>query len=189
MCAAQISALAVPLVASEERPSEKHQLSVLTVEPVLDDLLAIASSLSAVGFHVTAAEGFSQAKPLLTTHGPRILMTAARLGMYNGLHLVLRGKSMQPDLAALVTSETPDRILQAEVEAMGATFVMKPISTSHLVAAILQTVYRRDAAAPIRPPFERRSADRRATVTTFGEERRSTDRRRLMPLGPRSVRS
>jgi DNA-binding response OmpR family regulator len=185
MCAAHNSALALPFVSTTDRSDQRNQLSILAVEPALDDLLSVVASLSESGFHVTAAEGFAQAKPLLTTHGPRILMTAARLGMYNGLHLVLRGKSLQPGLAALVTSDVPDRILQEEVEALGATFVTKPISTSHLVAAILQTVYRRDPdGPPIRPPFERRSADRRASITPFGVERRNTDRRRLLDMFP-----
>jgi DNA-binding response OmpR family regulator len=182
MCAAHYAASALQLMAPTDEPITRGYTSLVAVEPALGALLSIVEVLSKTGFHVTAAESFVQAKPLLRTHSPRILITAARLGMYHGLHLVLHGKSLQPSLAALVTSDTPDVVLQREVEELGATFVLKPIATSHLVAAILQTIYRRDVDRPIRPPFERRSADRRGLPTPCAQERRGNERRRLVAL-------
>jgi DNA-binding NtrC family response regulator len=155
-------------------------LSVLVVEPALDELLIVTAMLSSAGFHVTAAASFAQARALLG--GPRpfaLLFTALRLGMFNGLHLVVRARCVQPTMAALVTASPEDAMLQAEAESLGATFVVKPTTTQESIAAILQTVFRGDqSAAPIRPPFERRRGERRETRQPVSEDRRQRDRRR-----------
>jgi DNA-binding NtrC family response regulator len=157
-------------------------LSVLIVEPALEELLQITSRLTSAGFRVTAAESFAQAKPLLDSQPPSILVTAVRLEAYNGLHLVLRAKAVRPSIAAVVTSATEDPVLRADAEAMGATFIVTPVDEKDLVAAIFQTLFRRDETAPIRPPYERRVRDRRATVELFDEDdRRSAERRRERP--------
>lgn len=157
-------------------------MSVLVVEPALDELLIVTSMLSSAGFHVTAAASFAQARALLG--GARrfaLLFTALRLGMYNGLHLVVRGRCVQPTMAALVTASSEDATLQAEAEILGATFVVKPTTSQECIAAILQTVFRRDpSAGPVRPPFERRRGERRSAAQPVGEERRRSDRRRTL---------
>jgi len=163
-------------------PGEDHgrPLSVLVVEPALDELLIVTSMLSSAGFHVTAAASFAQARALLGGARPfALLYTALRLGMFNGLHLVVRGQCVQPAMAAIVTASAEDAMLQAEAEGLGATFVVKPTTTRESIAAILQTVFRTDAAAgPIRPPFERRHGERREAMQPVSEDRRRSDRRR-----------
>jgi len=157
-------------------------MSVLVVEPALDELLIVTSMLSSAGFHVTAAASFAQARALLG--GARsfaVLFTALRLGMFNGLHLVVRGQCVQPAMAAIVTASPEDAMLQAEAEHLGATFVVKPTTTQECIAAILQTVFRSDTTTgPIRPPFERRRGERRSAAQQVGEERRRSDRRRTI---------
>jgi DNA-binding response OmpR family regulator len=155
-------------------------LSVLVVEPALDELLMVTSMLSSAGFHVTAAASFAQARSLLgSARSFALLFTALRLGMYNGLHLVVRARCVQPAMATLVTASQEDAMLQAEAESLGATFVVKPTSTQECLAAILQTVYRSDASAgPIRPPFERRRGERRETPQPVSADRRLSERRR-----------
>ena len=158
-------------------------LSVLVVEPDLSELLTLSSMLSASGFHVTAAASFAQARVLLG--GARsfgVLLTTLRLGMYNGLHLVVRGRCVQPTMAALVLASPEDALLQTEAEKLGATFVVKPTTSRECIAAILQTVFRRDPASePVRAPFERRVGERRASAESIASERRRSDRRRTIP--------
>jgi DNA-binding response OmpR family regulator len=159
----------------------RSTLSILVVEPAIEDLLPAASALSATGFRVAVADTFAQAKTLLTTDPPSMLVTTLRLGVYNGLHLVHRGKALRPSLLALVTSPTADSVLQADSEAMGATFLVKPTSTQSLLAAVLRTIYRGPSAAPVRAPFERRQRKRRVSSALVHHERRSADRRRDLP--------
>jgi DNA-binding NtrC family response regulator len=159
-------------------------LSVLVVEPSLGDLLLLTSRLTSAGFRVTAAESFAQAKPLLDSQPPSILVTAVRLEAYNGLHLVLRAKAVRPNIAAVVTSANEDAVLRADAEGMGATFIVTPVDEKDLVAAIYQTLFRRDPTAPVRPPYERRVRDRREAVELIDEDdRRSAERRRERPWG------
>jgi DNA-binding NtrC family response regulator len=184
---------ALHVVASNSETVGTGALSILVVEPALDELVRTVAALTQAGFHVTAAEGFPQAKHLLTPQAPAVLLTSLRLGCYNGLHLVVRGKAVQPKMAAIVTSSQADAVLQVEAEALGATFVVRPVTTDQLIASILKTYFRRNGdVEPIRPPFERRVSQRRALqpVEPISVDRRGSDRRRplpwLVPPGPRS---
>lgn len=152
-------------------------LSVLIVEPTADDRLPSASMLSGAGFQVSVTETFADARARLTAAPPGILITTVRLGLYNGLHLVLRSTASHPDMAVLVTSPTDDQVLRADAEAMGATFIVKPVADAELLAAVLRTIYGRHQR-PIRPPFERRAAERRVAAGAWATERRLADRRR-----------
>jgi DNA-binding NtrC family response regulator len=151
------------------------------VEPSLDELLVVMSRLATAGFHVTVAESFAQARPFLAAQPPALLITALRLGAYNGLHLVLRGKAIDPRMKAIVTTSHADVVLQADAEAMGATFVVTPVGERDWLGAVLQTVYRVEGSPPIRPPFERRVRERRASLMLVPADRRIGDRRRSLP--------
>jgi CheY-like chemotaxis protein len=152
--------------------------SALIVDPVLSDALSLVSVASALGFRVTVADSFADALERLRVH-PTLLIAAIRLGEYNGLHLVLRGKSAKPDIAAIVTSTVPDSVLEFEAEQLGATFVLKPISDEELRAVIARTMFRTAESGAIRPPFERRKVDRRVSAGAADQpERRARNRRR-----------
>jgi DNA-binding NtrC family response regulator len=171
-------------------PEATSRLSVLVVEPCLNETLLVMTRLTTAGFDVTVAETFVQAKPLLSAQPPAVLLTAVRLGAHNGLHLVLRGKSTRPEMAALVTAPHDDVVLRADAEAMGATFLVTPLGERDLIAAVLQTFFRRDhASGPIRPPFERRVGERRLSGTSSDHERRSSDRRKVLPWLATGARS
>src|SRR6187399_257066 len=120
------------------RPVESAA-SALVVEPHLPDLLFVLSTLSGVGFDAVVADTFKDAKASLASMRPTLLIAAVRLHEYNGLHLVLRGKAMLHDLPAIVTSSMADAVLQAEVEALGATFVQLPVARGEFGAAICRT--------------------------------------------------
>jgi two-component system response regulator RegA len=153
--------------------------SALVVDPKLNDALPTVALLTEQGFEVTVAETFAKAKDRLNTRPPALLITEVRLGEYNGLHLVLRGKAQRPTIAALVMSSLADPVLQSEAEAMGATFLVRPVDTRDLLAAVARTLFQRDRSeGPVRPPFERRAKERRAAPTGIGENRRESERRR-----------
>ena len=151
--------------------------SALIVDPVLSDALFSIDAVSSLGFHVTVADSFHEALERLRVP-PTLLIADIRLGEYNGLHLVLRGKAAKRELAAIVTSATADSVLQSEAEQLGATFVRKPTTADELRAAICRTLLRA-GTDPIRPPFERRQADRREAIHPYPHpERRVGPRRR-----------
>lgn len=155
--------------------------SALVVEPHLPQLMLILSALSTLGFDVTVAEKFRDARTVLAAVRPTLLVTNIRLQEYNGLHLVLRGRSSWPDLPSIVTSEFVDPVLRLEAERLGATFIAMPTTAEELSAAVYRTVLRPPfETAPVRAPFERRQRERRLRQApgTAGIERRQLERRR-----------
>lgn len=158
--------------------------TILVVDPALEDLLPVILMMSRLGLRVTAAASFAQAKQLLSSSPPSVLLAAVRLGIYNGLHLVLHGKAVKPNMAALIASPASDPVLRADAEAMGATFMVKPLGERDLIGAIMQTLFRQDLGVmPLHPPFERRNQDRRTSELGFSPERRTADRRRIVCPG------
>src|SRR5262245_9484146 len=97
---------------------ETSSPTALVVEPSLADALSVVSILSQLGFRVTVSDNFHEAKARLLTR-PALLVTELRLGEYNGLHLVLRGKSANSEMAAVVTAEIADPVLAAETAHLG----------------------------------------------------------------------
>lgn len=155
--------------------------SALIAEPVLADALLLVATVSSLGFHVTVADNFHDAQERLRVP-PVLLIADIRLGEYNGLHLVLRGKSARRNLAAIVTSAIEDGVLQSDAEQMGATFMIKPVSAKELRAAIGRTLLR-SSDSPVRAPFERRKSERRASADRpYQPDRRGPDRRRDLDL-------
>ena len=142
------------------------------------------TALSAAGFGVRTADNYRDARSLLVVNRPLILMTEVRLGSYNGLQLALRARAATPRIPVLVMSGWPDPVLQRDAESTGATFAVKPLTRSELLAAVVRTVVRppmvaADAEEPIRAPFERRQGQRRAAATREVQiERRVVERRR-----------
>jgi PleD family two-component response regulator len=155
--------------------------SALVVDGALINSLSTVSVLTNNHFRVTVADTFERAKERLNERAPVLLVTELRLREYNGLQLVLRGKSRRPNMAALVLTSVVDSVLQAEAEAMGATFIVTPIDSRELAAAAVRTVLRNTSVAadlePIRPPFERRLRERRVSDVSPDIERRRADRR------------
>jgi len=153
--------------------------SALIVEPVLSDALFLMAAVSALGFQVTTTDTFHGAVERLLVP-PALLIADIRLGEYNGLHVVLRGKAAKANLAAIVTSAADDPVLRLDAEQLGATFVTKPVSARELRAAICRTWLRdpKSSDGPIRSPFERRQVERRQEVAAGSVDRRVAERRR-----------
>src|SRR4051812_9071531 len=83
------------------RKSSPPVLSAVIVEPELSDSLMAVSALTAAGFHVTVADGFAEARALLSGYQQSLLIAGMQLWDFNGLHLVLHGKAVRPGLAAV----------------------------------------------------------------------------------------
>jgi DNA-binding response OmpR family regulator len=142
--------------------------------------LFVTTALIAAGFGVRTADNYHDARSLLAVSRPLILMTEVRLGAYNGLQLALRARAATPKIPVLVMSGMPEPVLQRDAESTGATFAVKPLTRSELIAAVVRTVVRPPmiATEPIRAPFERRQGQRRAATREVQIERRVVERRR-----------
>ena len=156
--------------------------SALVVEPNQLDFIATVSALTEAGFRVSGTDNYLDAKALLTTEPPLIVVTEVRLGAYNGLQLALRVRSTMPRVSVIVTTGYSDSVLQRDAEQAGATFAQKPLPAAELMAAVYRTLLRQRPESgviePIRPPFERRHAERRQSAEGVSVERRVLNRRR-----------
>jgi CheY-like chemotaxis protein len=169
-----------PFVVSPGSP--QPPFSALIVEPNELDLVRVVSALSGAGFAVTATDNYHEARNRLAAAPPLVLVTEIRLGAYNGLQLALRAEAAGRRTAVVVTSTVPDPVLRRDADRVGATFALKPLTEAELLAAVYRTALRqRDANGalePLRPPFERRSGERRTASSAVEFERRSADRRK-----------
>ncbi len=118
----------------------------LVVEPEERSRVFLASILSSAGLSVTETGTFGRARALLEAQPPALLVTEVRLGAYNGLHLVLLGRSVSPHMTLVVTSRLNDGGLQREAEELGATFIRRPMTAW----ALLDPLYRAAFAGRMR---------------------------------------
>ncbi len=157
----------------------------LIVEPEREARALMASTLAAVDFHVITANTFADAQKVIAAERPALLVADIRLGLYNGLELALRARAEQRDVVLVLTYRLADPIFQRETEALGGTFVPIPIPPEDFLLAVSRTALRRPnddgTWTPIRPPFERRSGDRRGQhAIAVPVDHRSGDRRQAL---------
>jgi DNA-binding NtrC family response regulator len=120
-------------------PNESCQ-SILIVETDPSRCAAARTVLESAGFRVNCASSFHEGKRLLAVDTPDMLIAGVRLGEYNGLQLVLRTRIEHPEVAAIVTSEVGDRVLEAEAERQSAAFVVRPLDNDHLLRAVSRSL-------------------------------------------------
>ena len=113
--------------------------SILIVDERPTAVARLAKPLEGAGYAVTTATTFEAARQQLAVQPPDLLIAAERLGLFNGLHLVLSGRSDHPDMAAIVTADANDPVLQAEASSFGATCAVAPMSAPELLALVSRT--------------------------------------------------
>lgn len=147
-------------------------------------LSAWVKALRQAGYHTAGVSTFEEAKRQLMLDPPNILITGARLGAYNGLHLVHLGRAESPRFQAVIIGEAPDAVLERDAIQAGAAFLVEPVSGAGLVAVVTVLVGGPTREGPnprlgSEPRPDRRRDDRRATLTQWVlPERRVVQRRR-----------
>jgi two-component system response regulator GlrR len=106
---------------------------ILLVEPDSRSSAATEQALSAAGYPTVSVRDFNDATRRLAVERPDLLVTAVRLGEFNGLHLVLRCGADHPDMPMIVTGDEEDPALAAEVARYGARFISKSMGRERLL--------------------------------------------------------
>lgn len=132
--------------------------SVLVVDRRPHVLARLVKPLREAGCDVFAVTTFEEAKRRLACFTPDLLITASRLGPFNGLHLILRGHLDHPEMAAMLIAPAEDPILEAEASHYGAWFVVSPETPDELLALVSQAV----GSMPMASPILKRVSDRSA---------------------------
>lgn len=94
------------------------------------------------------------------------------MGLYNGLHLVVRGRAHDPRMAALVIDDAPDPVLEKESHQVGATaYLARPLDADELLKRVADALVARE-----------RRCWSRTTVTTNVVVRIADRRARLLDV-------
>jgi DNA-binding response OmpR family regulator len=109
---------------------------ILLVDPDSRSSAAIERSLPDAGYLTVSVRTFEDATRQLAADCPDLLVTAVRLGAFNGLHLVLRCRGDFPELPVIVTGEEEDPLLAAEVSRYGARFVPKALEPGRFLRLV-----------------------------------------------------
>ena len=94
--------------------------------------------LTSAGYRSATVTSFEAATKSLSADTPDLVVTAVRLGPFNGLHLVLRARAQHPDLPILVVGDDGDSALAADAHRFGAHFVSRQMDAGELLALIAQ---------------------------------------------------
>ncbi len=113
--------------------------SVLVVELQPLVLARLVEPLRAAGYDVIGASSFEAARERMTSRPPHLLISASRLGLFNGLHLVVRGRLDHPEMAAILTANSKDTVLEAEASTYGASCVVAPETPAEVIAMVSRT--------------------------------------------------
>ena len=87
------------------------------------------------GHEAIAASTFEEGRRVLRSGAPDMLIADVRLGSFNGLQLIATNELNIP---VIVISGFDDVVLQAEARAMGADYLVKPVSPAALLNRIEQ---------------------------------------------------
>ena len=127
---------------SSQGTGEALALTVLVVDHDPDELAVTKNVLTRAGYDVRGASTFEEARQLMTSEPPDVLIADVRLGAFNGLHLLIVSRPNHPEMAAVITHAFPDPVLEAEAKRLGAAYLVKPIRLPILLSTISEVLLR-----------------------------------------------
>jgi len=109
---------------------------ILVVDDDLGFLEGIEMALTNPRQEVHASATFEDARAALRTMAFDALLTDVRLGAFNGLQLALIARTDNPHIRIIVISGIDDSVLRDEAAAMGAEYLVKPVTAQLLQSVI-----------------------------------------------------
>ena len=108
--------------------------TVLIVEPDTEQALTLRDALVTDGHVVQIANTVQAGVDALTAGGVDLLITALRLGAFNGLHLVIRKNALNFQIRCIIIGLPRDR--SSDVDRLGVPFLVKPVDGAAIRAAV-----------------------------------------------------
>ena len=105
--------------------------------PGLADMLRI---LDDAGYRASGASTFEEATRLLSCSSPDLVIADQRLGAFNGLHIILRARAVNPDVSAIVTTPVKNRGLEADARRLNVECMTKPQNPADWLEPIWRTL-------------------------------------------------
>ncbi len=116
---------------------------ILVVDDDQQVLRYLAEILQDAGYDTLTCSRYQDAKALLATTRPSLLLTDIRLGAFNGLQLAFFARDHQPGLPVVVLTGYEDPTLREEATRSGAAFLVKPVTRATLLDAVRDALARR----------------------------------------------
>jgi DNA-binding NarL/FixJ family response regulator len=110
------------------------QGTVLIVDPDPAQSLELRNALLEDGRGVQVANTFQSASQTLASGSVAVLVTAVRLGAFNGLHLVIKSRAQFPHVRCIVTGLPADR--SRDIDALNVPFFPRPVTGAAIAAAV-----------------------------------------------------
>jgi DNA-binding NtrC family response regulator len=99
--------------------------------------------LASAGYDAIPVSTFEEARGALDTAPPDLLIAHLRLGAFNGLHLVLRGRADGLGMGAIITTGPEDHAIRSQVMDHGVLCVKTPLTTADFLAMVAKAIERR----------------------------------------------
>ena len=122
---------------AESRSTMAYSILIVDEQPVV--VARMAQPLQRAGYAVTGTTTFEAAKYRLATNPPDLLIAATKLGLFNGLHLIVRGRLDCPRMTSILTATLSDPLLEAEATSYGAACVVEPQTETEVLALVTRT--------------------------------------------------
>jgi DNA-binding NtrC family response regulator len=110
-------------------------LNILIVEDDQSTLSGWVELLRSAGYFVRGVSSYEEGRQELAMM-PDLLITDVRLGVYNGLQLLMRGRMMNPRLQAIVITGYADQIVRREAVYLQAEHLEKPVDADRLLQVV-----------------------------------------------------
>jgi len=119
--------------------------NILIVEDDENTLAGWVELLRTAGYLVTGVSSYEEGRQELAAM-PDLLITDVRLGVYNGLQLLMRGRRVNPHLQGIVVTDYADSIVRREAVYLHAEHLEKPVDADRLLQ-VVSNALRAPAAA------------------------------------------
>jgi len=119
--------------------------NILIVEDDKSTLSGWIELLRAAGYGVTGVSTYEEGRQELASM-PDLLITDVRLGVYNGLQLLMRGRMINPRLHGIIVTGYADQIVRREALHLLAEHLEKPVDADRLLQ-VVSNVLRHPSAA------------------------------------------
>jgi len=96
--------------------------------------------LNRAGYEASGASTFQDATRLVATRPMDLVIADECLGEFNGLHVILKARCKNPDVAAIVTTRTKSRGLETDARSLNVECLVAPSDPSELLLSISRTL-------------------------------------------------
>ena len=110
----------------------------IVVDADLTELRRTEQALERVGFVVMGAGSFAQAKALLVSITPEVVIADIKLEAFNGLHLAALCAVWRPATPFIATHNVSDPVLEEDARRLNASYVVKTTGREELTRTAVE---------------------------------------------------